>query len=386
VRNKDQSQLVRSLRAENARLKARLRRTAAADDALGESEARIRAILNTMVDAVITIDPRGIIQSFNPAAERMFGYKASAVMGKSVNMLMPEPYRHNHDKYVRNYLKTGDAKIIGIGREVVGLRKDGTIFPMDLAVSEVRLGKRILFTGIVRDITERKKAQEVVTSISETERRQFGQELHDNLGQQLTGISLLTKSLEKRMTGVKKELRKEAADISELVNKALEDAKLQAHGLYPIELERHGLCSALVELAYIQERIYRVSCIYDGPEELPELERREALHLYRIAQEAVNNALKHGHAREIRIVVRRNEELFRLVIEDNGSGLPEGADKKGGMGISIMRYRAAELGAKMEFRRGDRGGTVVSCIWYMPERVRGKQTSQARTTKHGSKR
>ena len=127
---------------------------------LEDSEARTRTILETAVDAIITIDERGRVESMNPASERLFGYPAAEVLGKNVKMLMPEPYRHEHDAYLGNYLNTGLKKIIGIGREVVGLRKDGTTFPMDLAVSEVRLGARRLFTGIVRDITERKQAEE----------------------------------------------------------------------------------------------------------------------------------------------------------------------------------------------------------------------------------
>ncbi len=129
-------------------------------DQIEESEARTRTILETAVDAIITIDEGGLIESMNPAAERLFGYPADEVIGRNVRMLMPEPYRHEHDGYLHNYLTTGQKKIIGLGREVVGLRKDGSTFPMDLAVSEVRLGSRRLFTGIVRDITDRKQAEE----------------------------------------------------------------------------------------------------------------------------------------------------------------------------------------------------------------------------------
>ena len=127
---------------------------------LEESEARTRTILETAVDAIITIDERGKVESMNPAAERLFGYADTEVIGQNVKMLMPEPYRHEHDGYLHNYLTTGQKKIIGIGREVVGLRKDGSTFPMDLAVSEVQLGHRRLFTGIVRDISDRKEKEE----------------------------------------------------------------------------------------------------------------------------------------------------------------------------------------------------------------------------------
>jgi PAS domain S-box-containing protein len=129
-----------------------------------EGEKRIRAILDNVVDGIITIDQQGTIESFNPAACNIFGYSPAEVVGQNIKMLMPEPYQGQHDTYIRNYLDGGQAKIIGIGREVTGLRKDGSIFPMELAVGEIGLGQRRLFTGIVRDITERKRAEEALVA------------------------------------------------------------------------------------------------------------------------------------------------------------------------------------------------------------------------------
>jgi PAS domain S-box-containing protein len=131
-----------------------------AEQALLESEARTRAILDTAVDAIITIDERGTIESINPATERLFGYSAAELVSQNVKILMPQPYRDEHDRYVQNYLDTDQKKIIGIGREVVGQRKDGTTFPMHLAVSELRLGSRCMFTAIIRDISDLKRAAE----------------------------------------------------------------------------------------------------------------------------------------------------------------------------------------------------------------------------------
>ncbi len=136
------------------------------EDVLRESEGRLHAIVDNVVDGVITINEGRIVQSFNLAAERIFGYSSDEVIGKNVKMLMPEPYHSQHDGYVGNYLRTGKAKVIGIGREVVGRRKDGSTFPLDLAVSEVRLGEERLFTGIIRDITERKQAEEQIRKLS----------------------------------------------------------------------------------------------------------------------------------------------------------------------------------------------------------------------------
>jgi PAS domain S-box-containing protein len=130
------------------------------EQALRDGEARIKAILDSAVDGIVTIDERGSIESVNPAAQRVFGYTMEELKGQNVKILMPEPYHAEHDQYLRNYRHTGQRKIIGIGREVVGRRKDGSTFPLDLAVSEVPLGDRRIFTGIIRDITERKQAEQ----------------------------------------------------------------------------------------------------------------------------------------------------------------------------------------------------------------------------------
>lgn len=126
----------------------------------------LASVMDNVLDGIITIDERGTIRSFNRPAEVIFGYDASEVVGKKVQTLMPEPYRSEHDGYVSRYLETGERKIIGIGREVTGLRKDGTTFPMDLAVSEFRLGEDRMFTGIVRNITERKRLEEQLVQSS----------------------------------------------------------------------------------------------------------------------------------------------------------------------------------------------------------------------------
>jgi two-component system sensor kinase FixL len=131
----------------------------ATEESLRESEARARAVLNAAVDAIVTIDQLGTIQSVNQATERLFGYAEAELVGENVRILMPAPYEDEHDEYLRHYLATDDKRIIGIGREVQARRKDGSVFPVDLAVSEVSLVGRRLFTGIVRDLTERKLAE-----------------------------------------------------------------------------------------------------------------------------------------------------------------------------------------------------------------------------------
>ena len=127
---------------------------------LRESEARTRAIVNSAADGIITTNDLGIITGFNAAAEKIFGHSVSDAMGKSVNILLPEEVAGDHDGFIGNFLKTGDAKIIGIGREVEGRRKDGSSFPMELALSATDITGGTIFTGIVRDISERKEAED----------------------------------------------------------------------------------------------------------------------------------------------------------------------------------------------------------------------------------
>ena len=137
-----------------------------AEEALRDSEAKLQAIVNTAVDAIITIDVEGTVLSFNPSAERVFGYAAAEVLGRNVSMLMPLPHSQEHGNYMARYLRTGERRIIGIGREIPAQRKDGTVFPAEIGVSETRVGGNVIFVGILRDITERKAAEEEIRKLN----------------------------------------------------------------------------------------------------------------------------------------------------------------------------------------------------------------------------
>ena len=130
-------------------------------------EAQLRAILETVPDAMVVIDERGLIEEFSAAAERQFGYSAAEVHGQNVKMLMPSPYREEHDGYMRRYLTTGERRIIGIGRVVVGMRKDGSTFPMELSVGEARFAARRVFIGFIRDLTESQKTRARVQELQQ---------------------------------------------------------------------------------------------------------------------------------------------------------------------------------------------------------------------------
>ncbi len=332
-----------------------------AESALLDSEERIRGILNTAVEGIITIDERGIVDSMNPSAEKLFGYRADEVIGKNVSVLMPSPYREEHDSYLGNYVRTGKAKIIGIGREVVGQKKDGSTFPMDLSVGEVRLAGGRLFTGIVRDITERKRLEKEILEISDREQQRIGQDLHDDLCQSLAGIELMSEVLEEKLAAKSKPESAQAARIAERVQRAIEQTRMLARGLSPLEMESNGLMAALSELASNTEQLFRVGCKFVSKQPVMIEDAAASTHLYRIAQEAINNAIKHGKASEITISLSAEQDQIALSITDNGVGFLPPKTQRSGMGLRIMKYRAGIIGASLEVRRADDKGTVVTC-------------------------
>jgi len=451
--------------------------------ALLEQEARLRAILETAVEGIITIDDRGLIESVNAAAEQIFGYRSHELVGKNVSLLMPMPHRAAHDGYIENYKQSGVARIIGIGREVAGRRKNGSVFPMDLSVSEVKLASRRLFTGFIRDITERKEAEKAllhhaalvessddaiigktlegritswnrgaeivfgysrkemigkpitrlippgrkqeesdilkrirngdsvdhfetvrrrkdgrlidisvtispildpngniigaskvarditerkrlekeILEISEREQRRIGQDLHDGLCQHLAGIEMLSQVLARRLGPRNKDAAARATDIAKAVREGISQTRLLARGLSPVTLESEGLMSALAELAFNAEKMFGVYCVFDCPKIVKYENQAAATHLFRIAQEAVSNAIKHGKAGIITIRLREEPARLLLSIIDNGRGFPENFSGSTGMGLRIMQTRIGMVGGTLTFDRVPGSGVTVNC-------------------------
>jgi two-component system sensor kinase FixL len=206
----------------------RLQAAASARQAVAR-EAHLTSILDTVPDAMIVIDERGVVQSFSSAAERLFGYKSSEVVGQNIKMLMPSPYRENHDAYIERYLRTGERRIIGIGRVVVGERKDGSTFPMELAVGEMRSSNQRFFTGFIRDLTERQQTEarlqelqsELVHISRLTAMGEMASALAHELNQPLSAIA-------NYMKGSRRLLENSSDDRSALLRNAMDKAAEQA--------------------------------------------------------------------------------------------------------------------------------------------------------------
>src|SRR4029077_11229654 len=206
----------------------RVRATASTQAALSR-EAHLRSILETIPDAMIVIDERGAMQSFSSAAARLFGYSAGEVLGQNIKMLMPSPYRESHDGYLERYLRTGERRIIGIGRVVVGERRDGSTFPMELSVGEMKSADRRFFTGFIRDLTDRQRTearlQEWQTELVHISRLPAMGEMASALAHELTQP---LSAIANYMKGSRRLLEDRSDEQSALVRDALEKAAEQS--------------------------------------------------------------------------------------------------------------------------------------------------------------
>ncbi len=342
------------------------------------SETRLRAVFDTAVDGIILIDSMGTIESFNKSAERIFHYKAAEVIGSNVNVLMPSPYRENHDRYMQSYLTTGIKKVIGIGREVSGRRKDGSTFPVDLAIGELEVEGQKMFAGIVRDISDRKRLERAVLESGTQEQRRIGRDIHDGLGQELTGIAFLAGVLRRKLIGRSLPEEKDASEIVGLVNKAIDHARELVNGLCPVQMEPEGLMRSLEALTDSVMKMYRVTSRFFCDQPVLIENPDTATHLYYIAREAINNAIKHAGASriDVRLVRNRSSGRIELSIIDDGVGMPPSDLKLSGNGLGSMKYRSRILGGMLEILPGADRGTIVRCSFELEPRNSTKEPSR----------
>jgi len=209
--------------------------------------------------------------------------------------------------------------------------------------------------------TERKRLEREIMAISEREQRKFGHDLHDGLGQRLTGLEMLSHALAEDLKGHAPALTQQARRLNRELRETVTQARLISHSLAPVPLEGDGLMQGLSELAASTSRIPRVKCQFlcDPPVCVQDV--TTATHLYRIAQEAVNNALKHGRAKTIDITLTDRAEGVELSVENNGRPLPATKPANSGMGLNVMRYRAEMIGASLSIESGKRKGVRVTC-------------------------
>jgi PAS domain S-box-containing protein len=316
----------------------KLRPSSGEAPARSESEAQLRAIFRTIVDAIVVIDGEGRILDFNPAAERIFGYAAEEVIGQNVRCLMPEPDSSQHDQYLKNYFQTGQPRIIGTGREVTGLRKDGGTVPLDLAVSEVNYDGRRLFTGILRDITERKQAEEKLRQAkmeAETANRakssflaNMSHELRTPLNAIIGYSELLHEEAEERDDQPLLEdlgrIGIAARHLLSLINEVLDLSQIEA-GRVQIEIAEIEIDSLLHEvgetvrpLAARNGNGLKIEC----PADIGTIES-DPTKLRQVLFNLLANAAKFTRDGVITVDARRGEDGMRFTVTDNGIGMTE---------------------------------------------------------------
>jgi two-component system sensor kinase FixL len=351
-------------------------------------EAHLRSILETVPDAMIVIDEHGIIEAFSVAAERLFGYSAQEARGQNVKLLMPPPYREQHDSYLARYLATGERRIIGIGRVVVGLRRDGSTFPMELAVGEARLGERRVFTGFVRDLTEAQKThariQELQAGLLHASRLrvtgQMAAALAHELNQPLTAVANYLRGAQ-RLTQAREPDLPRVRDAVELaVQQTLRAGQIIRRLRGFVErgdvISRPEAVATLIEeasaLALLGAKEKSIRVTLQLAPDLPEV-LAERVQIQQVLLNIIRNAIEAMERQPVRtltIAARQVDASVEISVADTGVGLatevraqlfqpfvttkPEGM----GIGLSICRTIVESHRGRLWAEDNPGGGTV----------------------------
>ena len=348
------------------------------EEALQEERNVVSAILHTVGALVVVLDPEGRIIRFNRACEQTSGYSFAEVSGQKIwdLFMVPEEVERFKSDFQRLCSDQLPSDYEGYLVKRDGSRRliawSSTVLPGNDAAPTY-----IIATGI--DITERRHLETTILEVSGREQRRIGQDLHDGLGQHLTGIAFMSKVQEQKLMEKSLPEAGDAAKIVKLVNEAINKTRELARGLLPVVSDAHGLMSALQQWAGEVEDLFGVSCRFQCFTPVLIHDDTVATHLYYIAREAVNNAIKHGHGSQIVIRLAADQEQGALTITDNGSGFADISANNAGMGRHLMNYRARVIGGSLEIQRAATGGTMVTCMF--PVKFPGDSSIQEPRTK-----
>lgn len=319
-----------------------------------------QVLAETAREGIVLADIHGKIEYVNPSIEKLFGYDRGELTGESVERLMPEEHGAVHDDYIKRYLETGVPRIIGTGRQLTAVRKSGERFPVYLSIGDIDTSQRRLFAGVILDMSEQQRLQREILEIPVNEQRRIGQELHDGLGQQLTGLGMLATSLLNKASKPEYEL---AAQLANGLQEAVSQVRALSHGLVPVDVDSGHFGNALESLAENLRLQTGLSINLAIREPVRVADNSSAMHLYRIAQEAVTNSIRHADAGQIEIAVGREGGRGYLSVRDDGSGFDTSARASEGLGLRIMKYRCDLIDAELEIRSAAAEGTEIKCYF-----------------------
>ncbi len=332
----------------------------ATEQTLKEKEEHVTAILNTVVDAIISIDKKGLIELFNPAAEKMFGYSAEEALGQDVSLLMPPPHRAQHQAHLAGYSRNNRRSgMVGKARELIATRSDGSCFPISLSVGEV--DHRQSYTGVIRDLSQNRALQLQLLSIAEQTQRQIGLALHDDIGQEMTGLTLKAETLCQQLQDANGTERDYAANIVSSLDRTRKKIRILSHGLIPVAVDANGLTQALEALVEEANDSLGFDCRFSAGANTAVDDPEVSTQLYHIAQEAIGNAMRHSQGQHIGVTLKRESRGMTLVVEDDGQGISNKAGSDTGSGFSIMQYRASMIDAQLNIVNSKTGGLKIIC-------------------------
>jgi len=334
----------------------------------GAEMERYRMVVNAAPNGIVLIDDRGGIVMIKANAEQMFGYDPGELDGQSMGVLVPERYSDHHRKYQDEFFVKREARPMGAERELYAVRKDGSEFPVEIGLQPVTMEEGgTMVMAVVVDISQRRQLQqerhqmeERVLEINEIEQRRLGREIHDDLCQQLAAIGCLARVVEQELRKSGSQIADSVHEIVALVSQANARAREISRGSAAAVLDTDGLPGALEELARLTAKATGKKCVFECEGEESTGSLGADLQLYRIAQEAVNNAVRHAEATEILIRLVRLDRKIVLSITDDGCGT--GSESLDGMGFRTMSYRAEASGGSLKVRPREPKGTEIYCV------------------------